>query len=83
MSKTAEVTFQGYNLTSATNVNISGAGLSVGSDSISAASANAEGGATIIITFTGAAAVEGTLRLTNATDDIDLTIAVKGVVSEG
>ena len=83
VSKTAEVTFQGYNLTSATNVNISGAGLSVGSDSISAASANAEGGATITITFTGAAAVEGTLRLTNATDDIDLTIAVKGVVSEG
>ena len=82
VSKTATVKFQGYNLTSATAVTISGSGLSVSANTVSAASANAEGGVDLTVTFTGAAAVEGTLRFTNATDDIDLTVAIKGVVSE-
>lgn len=82
VSKTATVNFQGYNLTSATAVTISGSGLSVSANTVSAASANAEGGVDLTVTFTGAAAVEGTLRFTNATDDIDLTVAIKGVVSE-
>jgi hypothetical protein len=81
-SKTATVKFQGYNLTSATAVTISGSGLSVSANTVSAASANAEGGATLTITFTGAAEVEGTLRFTNATDDIDLTVAINGVITE-
>lgn len=82
VSKTATVNFQGYNLTSATAVTISGSGLSVSANTVSAASANAEGGVDLTVTFTGAAAVDGTLRFTNATDDIDLTVAIKGVVSE-
>ncbi len=80
-SKTATVKFFGHNLTSATAVTISGAGLSVNHDTISAANANADSGYELTITFTGAAAVEGTLRFTNATDDIDFTIDIKGVIS--
>lgn len=80
VSKTAEVIFQGYNLTSSTAVTISGAGLTVSDDTITAEEANAEGGATLTVTFSGAAAVTGTLRLTNATDDIDLTVKINGVV---
>ena len=82
VSKTATVKFQGYNLTSATAVTISGSGLRVSANTVSASSANAEGGASLTVTFTGAATVDGTLRFTNATDDIDLTVAIKGVVSE-
>lgn len=81
-SKTATVKFYGHNLTSTTAVTISGAGLSVSADSISAANANADSGYTLTITFTGAAAVEGTLRFTNATDDIDFTVNVNGVIAE-
>lgn len=80
-SKTATVKFFGHNLTSATAVTISGAGLSVNHDTISAANANADSGYELTITFTGATAVEGTLRFTNATDDIDFTIDIKGVIS--
>ena len=80
-SKTATVKFFGHNLTSATAVTISGAGLSVNHDTISAANANADSGYELTITFTGAAAVEGTLRFTNATDNIDFTIDIKGVIS--
>ena len=80
-SKTATVKFFGHNLTSATAVTISGAGLSVNHDTISAANANADSGYELTITFTGAAAVEGTLRFTNATDDIDFTIDINGVIS--
>jgi hypothetical protein len=80
VSKTAEVIFQGYNLTSSTAVTISGAGLTVSADTITADAANAEGGATLTVTFSGAAAVTGTLRLTNATDDIDLTVKINGAI---
>lgn len=80
VSKTAEVIFEGFNLTSSTAVTISGAGLTVSADTITADAANAEGGATLTVTFSGAAAVTGTLRLTNATDDIDLTVKIKGVI---
>lgn len=82
-AKTATVDFQGYNLTSATTVTVSGTGISCNVESISASDANAEGGKTCTITFQSADAgtISGTARFVNATDDIDLTVDLKCVFS--
>lgn len=81
-SKTATVNFKGFNLTSATAVTINGTGLTVSADTITAEAANAADGIDLTITFDGSEAVEGVLRFTNATDDIDFTVNVKGVVAD-
>lgn len=82
-AKTATVDFQGYNLTSATTVTVSGTGISCNVESISASDANAEGGKTCTFTFQSANAgtISGTARFVNATDDIDLTVDLKCVFS--
>lgn len=80
-NKTATVDFQGYNLTSATTVTVSGTGISCNVESISASDANASNGKTCTVTFASAnaATISGTLRFVNATDDIDLTVSLKCV----
>lgn len=84
-NKTATVDFQGYNLTTATTVTVSGTGISCNVESVSASDANAEGGKTCTVTFASAnaATISGTLRFTNATDDIDLTVDLKCVFAAG
>ncbi|MCR5645872.1 MAG: hypothetical protein K6F96_05740 [Bacteroidales bacterium] len=81
VAKSVEIGFQGYNLTTATTVIISGTGFSADVESISASDANAEGGKTITVTFQGTADSSGTLRLVNATDDINLTVALEATIS--
>lgn len=82
-AKTATVDFQGYNLTSATTVTVSGEGISCNVESISNSDANADGGKTCTFTFQSADAgtISGTARFVNATDDIDLTVKLKCVFS--
>ena len=80
-AKTATIDYQGYNLTSATTVTISGTGFTCDVESITAEEANAEGGKTLTITFQGTEASTGTLRLVNATDDIDLEVDLKAVIT--
>ena len=82
-AKTATIDFQGYNLTSATTVTVSGTGISCNVESITAAQANADGGKTCTVTFTSASAatLTGKLRFVNATDDIDLAVYLKCVFS--
>jgi hypothetical protein len=84
-AKTATVDFQGYNLTSATTVTVSGEGITCNVNSITNTQANAEGGKTCTVTFTSATAatLTGTLRFVNATDDIDLTVDLKCVFAAG
>ncbi len=83
--KTATVDFKGYNLTSSTAVTVSGTGITCDTSAITAEQANAENGKTVTVTFSKAAAgtLEGTLRFTNATDDIDLTVDLKCVFAAG
>ena len=82
-AKTATIDFQGYNLTSATTVTVSGTGISCNVESITAAQANADGGKICTVTFTSASAatLTGKLRFVNATDDIDLAVDLKCVFS--
>lgn len=84
-AKTATVDFQGYNLTSATTVTVSGSGITCNVESITAAQANAEGGKTCTVTFTSAnaATLTGTLKFENTTDDIDLEVDLKCVFEAG
>lgn len=84
-AKTATIDFQGYNLTSATTVTVSGDGITCNVESITAEQANADGGKTCTVTFTSATAatLTGKLRFVNATDDIDLAVDLKCVFGAG
>lgn len=75
-TKTLEITFQGYNVTSSVNVTVDGTGLTSDTSVITASDANADGGKKVTLTYAPLAAAEGkgTVRFTSATDDIDLTV---------
>jgi len=83
-SDTATVTLKGYNLTATSLLSLEGANaseFSLSANSVSAADANASTGAEITVTFspiTTAGDRTATLRVTNATDNVSMLIALKG-----
>ena len=82
-TKTATVTFFGFNLTEATSLTLEGtnaAKFSLSAASITAAQANAADGKEITITFTPGATGSFTaaLRVTNATDNVSMVIPITG-----
>ena len=83
-SSTETVTLQGFNMTAATDLSLEGndkAMFSLSADSVSADDANAEGGAEITITFTPtteAGTKNAQLRISNATDNVNIIIPLQG-----
>ncbi len=83
-SDTATLNLKGFNLSAASLISIEGtnaAMFSVSSDTVSADDANAADGADITVTFsptTAAGDKTAVLRITNATDNISMLVALKG-----
>ena len=83
-SKTATVKLFGFNLTDDTALTLEGANaamFSLSANSVSAANANASAGYEVTVTFTPtteAGLKTATLRVTNATDNVSMLVALKG-----
>lgn len=82
-SDTFDITLFGINMTAATAITIDGtnaAMFSTGAASVSAADANAAAGKEVTLTFSPTATGDKTanLHIKNTTDDVDITIVLKG-----
>lgn len=83
-SDTATINLQGFNMTAATDLSIEGTDktmFSLSANTVSAADANAEGGADITVTFTpttSAGEKTAQLRISNATDNVSIVVPLSG-----
>ena len=79
-SLTKTVHIQGECLSQTTAVAVAGTGFSCATESVTASSANAEGGVDLSVVFTpsSAAAASGKLKLTNVTDGVAVEIKLTG-----
>lgn len=83
-TKTVEIEFQGYNLTTSVAVSVSGEGFTCETSTVTAVNANTEGGVKVTISFVNATAGTyiGLVRFASATDDVDLTAKITAIVTE-
>jgi len=79
-TSTKTVHIAGESLTQTTTVNVTGSAFSCATASVTAASANAEGGVDLSVVFTPAeaGAATGKLKLTNAVDGVEVEILLTG-----